>query len=164
MWYFKMYCKSNYHEMPIPFCIFDWQTWTMKTWRDRARTAMKACGVTQEKLAELLEMTQGGVQHWLAGTRQPSLEDINRIAVLLKVAPAWLTHGLEQDDILNGLPDEARATLRRFIHAERSERSPSTVWAALNSIADLSLGADSTPRESNDKEHERLTRLIDSTD
>lgn len=65
-----------------------------ETWRTRARKRMKDIGETQNSLSEKLEMTQGGLQHWLAGTRQPSLEDINRIAELLRCSPVWLTHGV----------------------------------------------------------------------
>jgi transcriptional regulator with XRE-family HTH domain len=98
---------------------------------------MRKIGVTQEKLAEALDMTQGGVQHWLSGTRQPSLEDINRIAAILKVAPAWLTHGLEPDDMLDGLGEPARQTLRRLIHAERAAPLPEAIWNIVKSAADV---------------------------
>jgi transcriptional regulator with XRE-family HTH domain len=142
----------------IPFRIGTRETLCMENWRDRANRARKAAGITQERLAESLEMTPGGVQKWLAGKTQPTLEDINRIAVILGVAPAWLTHGLDPDDMLNGISEEARTTLRRFIQAERKEQSPSTLWATLNSIADLSLGAN-PPREIND--HTEARRISD---
>lgn len=164
MVYFFSYCKFNDHEMSIPFCCEDWDTSQMETWRDRARRAMKTAGITQDKLAELLEMTQGGVQHWLAGTRQPSIDDINRIALALQVPPAWLTHGLEADDMLDGLAEPARSTLRRLIRMERQHLSPSSLWTAINATADLSLGADSHPRETDEQEHARITSLIDSSE
>lgn len=107
---------------------------------------MKAQGLSQNQLAELLDMTQGGVQHWLAGTRQPSLEDINRIADILKVPGAWLTHGLEPDDMLDGISGAARATLQRFIRAERMASLPDTFWNTIQSVADLSLTAAATPQ------------------
>lgn len=40
---------------------------------------MKEIGVTQEQLAEALGMTQGGIGHWLRGTRNPSLAEIGSI-------------------------------------------------------------------------------------
>lgn len=55
---------------------------------------MKEVGETQDSLSAKLGMSQGGLQHWLAGTRQPALEDINRIAQLLECSPVWLTHGV----------------------------------------------------------------------
>ena len=66
------------------------------SWRKRARQRMKDVGETQNSLSEKLGMTQGGLQHWLAGTRQPALEDINRIAAELQCSPVWLTHGVGQ--------------------------------------------------------------------
>lgn len=50
--------------------------------------------VTQEQLAESLEMTQGGISSWLRSATQPNLEDINRIADAIGVSRVWLTHGL----------------------------------------------------------------------
>ncbi|MHC6226296.1 LexA family protein [Pseudomonas sp. X10] len=39
--------------------------------------------LSQDKLAERLGMTQGGVGHWLRGTRKPTLETINEALVKL---------------------------------------------------------------------------------
>ena len=136
----------------------------MKTWRDRANEARKSKGITQEKLAESLEMTPGGVQKWLAGKTQPTLDDINRIAEVLEVPPVWLTHGLEPDDVLDGLDEAARQTLRRFIRAERQERSPTTLWATLNSIADLSLGADQPRAQHDYTEARRISNFLERDD
>jgi transcriptional regulator with XRE-family HTH domain len=105
---------------------------------------MAESGVTQAQLAEILEMTQGGVQHWLAGSRQPSLEDINRIAEILKVAPAWLTHGLEPHDMLDGIADPARSILQRLIKAERAGALAENLWKTIQSVVDLSLPATDT--------------------
>lgn len=148
--------------MSIPKRAYFEQTQRMDTWRERARNRMKDIGMTQEVLAERLEMTTGGAQKWLAGTRQPSIDEINKIAGILRVAPAWLTHGITEDDVLADLPDEARTTLRRFVRASRADASPATVWSALNAIADLSLGP-STDSAYDPIEHERLTRLIDKS-
>lgn len=64
-----------------------------ETWQQRAKRAMKG-RITQEQLAEKLEMTQGGVSSWLRAATQPKLEDINRIADAIGVSRVWLTHGL----------------------------------------------------------------------
>lgn len=158
---FKVVCNLFHPEMSIPFCIYVCKITNMDTWRERARNRMKEVGMTQEQLAERLDMTPGGAQKWLAGTRQPSLEEINRIAAILGVAPAWLTHGITQDDMLDGLSPEARTTLQRFIRAERREASPHSLWEALNAIADLSLGAES-PKDTNDSsDYDRITACIE---
>lgn len=135
----KRRTTSTDRTMWIPFCVPVANTGSMETWRDRARAEMKRRGVTQDTLSERLEMTQGGLQHWLAGTRQPSLEQINRIAAALDVSPAWLTHGVTPDSTLDGLGSAAQAALRRFISAERLHRAPATVWQSLHAIADLAF-------------------------
>lgn len=66
----------------------------MQTWNERAKDRLKELRLTQEWLAEQFDMTPGGMQKWLAGTREPSLADINRIAELLRCSPVWLTHGV----------------------------------------------------------------------
>ncbi|RYG55597.1 MAG: XRE family transcriptional regulator, partial [Alphaproteobacteria bacterium] len=117
----------------------------METWRDRARRRMKERGVTQDSLAEQLGITQGGLQHWLAGSRQPSLDQINKIADALDASHAWLTHGVESNDSLDGLGDAARNTLRRFISAERQGLLHAATWRTLSSLADVALAqADNT--------------------
>lgn len=49
------------------------------TWNELAKARMKALGVTQDKLGEALGITQGGMGHWLRGTRKPSLDEIGAI-------------------------------------------------------------------------------------
>lgn len=106
-----------------------------ESWRDRARSRMRLIGETQNTLSEKLEMTQGGLQHWLAGTRQPALEDINRIAALLRCSAAWLTHGLDQTEQLDGITEPARTVLRDLIAAERSGPLPPAFWTGVHSLA-----------------------------
>lgn len=101
----------------------------------RAKTRLKERGLTQDWLAEQFDMTPGGMQKWLAGKRQPSLEDINRIAVLLHCSPAWLTHGLDESEHLDGLPDPARTSLRGLIGTERAHPLPDSFWAAVTAMA-----------------------------
>lgn len=51
----------------------------MDKWIELVKTNMKDRKVTQEKLAERLGMSQGGIGHWLSKRRQPKLEDMNRV-------------------------------------------------------------------------------------
>lgn len=51
----------------------------MKKWNELAKARMKEQRLTQEKLAEMLGVTQGAIAHWLSGRREPDLETINRI-------------------------------------------------------------------------------------
>ncbi|MGE8178363.1 LexA family protein [Pseudomonas fluorescens] len=51
----------------------------MDKWIELVKAKMSELKITQEKLAERLAMSQGGVGHWLNKRRQPSLEDMNRV-------------------------------------------------------------------------------------
>ncbi|WP_392404605.1 LexA family protein [Edwardsiella piscicida] len=49
------------------------------TWHEIAKERMKALNMTQEELAESLEITKGAVSHWLTGRREPCLADLSKI-------------------------------------------------------------------------------------
>lgn len=106
---------------------------------------MKDARITQDDLAEALEMTQGGVQHWLAGTRQPALEDIDRIAAVLGVPGAYLTHGVTAEDLVSDLPEPARGVLRQLIARQRQGNAPVTLWTAIEQM--LMLMGSGAPTE-----------------
>ncbi|MDU2942399.1 MAG: S24 family peptidase [Citrobacter sp.] len=55
------------------------------TWNQVAKAKMKELGVSQEKLGEMLGLTQGGVAHWLNGKRDPGIENIARIMRALNI-------------------------------------------------------------------------------
>lgn len=112
----------------------------MDDWRSRARAVMRDKGVTQDGLSELLDMTQGGLQHWLAGSRQPKLSDIDRIAVALGVPGPYLTHGVTADDVCTDLAEPGRSVIRRLIAKERSGQAPATLWATLDQVLTLAEG------------------------
>lgn len=61
-------------------------------WYELARSRMKALGITQEKLVEELGMTQGGIGHWLRGSRQPSLDEIGEVFHYLGITNATFNH------------------------------------------------------------------------
>ncbi|MDP3625034.1 MAG: helix-turn-helix transcriptional regulator [Hydrogenophaga sp.] len=107
----------------------------METWRDRARAKMKEIGLTQEKLSVEFDMTAAGIQKWLAGTRHPSLEEINLIADKLGVTQTWLVHGLEPSDTVDGLAHDRQSVLRNLIRLERSQPMPDTFWEAVSAMA-----------------------------
>lgn len=108
-----------------------------ETWRDRARRLMRERRLTQEALAEKLGMTQGGLQHWLAGTRQPTLDQLNEIAHQLGVPAAHLICGLDADDIASDLPVVARETLRTIIHGAREGRLSPEWFDRLQAVLNL---------------------------
>lgn len=51
----------------------------MDKWIELVKANMKGRKVTQERLAERLGMSQGGIGHWLSKRRQPKIEDMNRV-------------------------------------------------------------------------------------
>ena len=106
-------------------------------WRTRAVQAREEQKITLEALAEKLDMSVPGIQKWMNGSRQPNLEDIFRIAEALNVPSVWLTHGLGPDDMLDGLGEPARQTLRRLIHAERAGPLPEAIWNIVKSAVDV---------------------------
>ncbi|HEB0856984.1 TPA: LexA family transcriptional regulator [Citrobacter freundii] len=61
-------------------------------WNELARVRMKELGITQEMLAEELGMTQGGVGHWLRGSRHPSLDEIGVIFQYLGISNVSFNH------------------------------------------------------------------------
>lgn len=48
-------------------------------WTDLVKARIKEIGITQEKLAELVEVTPGGMGHWLNKRREPNLQQIAKI-------------------------------------------------------------------------------------
>lgn len=70
-----------------------------ESWIDRARNQMQLLSIPQEKLATNLGCTRGAVGHYLSGRRNPTLEQLDKIAQLLSVSPAWLLYGLSEKSI-----------------------------------------------------------------
>jgi transcriptional regulator with XRE-family HTH domain len=62
-------------------------------WMTRARARMQASGISQSELATALGCTRGAVGHYLAGRRNPSLEQMESIARALSVDLLWLLRG-----------------------------------------------------------------------
>lgn len=103
----------------------------MTNWRERARARMKELGVSQERLGEAFGMGPAAIQKWLAGDRQPSLDQINQIADVLNVNRTWLTYGLDSASTLDGLAEKPHIILRHLIRLERDGRLRPEQWDAL---------------------------------
>ena len=63
------------------------------TWMERAKTRMRAQGISQEDLADRLTCTRGAVGHYLSGRRNPSLKQFELIARTLNTDLVWLLYG-----------------------------------------------------------------------
>ncbi|QYX66365.1 LexA family transcriptional regulator [Shewanella putrefaciens] len=75
-------------------------------WTDLVKARIKEIGMTQEKLAELIEVTPGGMGHWLNKRREPSLSQIAKILKAVSL-DSLLLHS---DGTLE-YPDEAIANV-----------------------------------------------------
>jgi SOS-response transcriptional repressor LexA len=69
----------------------------MSNWTGRLKSKMKELGLTQEELANKLGVTRSAVAHYVQGTRHPPLRQVINLAAILKVNPAWLQFGKDQD-------------------------------------------------------------------
>ena len=59
----------------------------------RIRTARKASGLSQEKLAERMRISRGACGHWERGKATPSTAHLATLARILKVRVDWLAYG-----------------------------------------------------------------------
>ena len=85
-----------------------------ENWIDRARQWMKASGTSQGSLARALDCTRGAVGHYLAGRRQPTLTQMERIAKVMEVHPAWLLYGVGQEHTGEEKPAYRAGSTREF--------------------------------------------------
>ncbi|WP_347901085.1 S24 family peptidase [Pseudomonas purpurea] len=85
----------------------------MDKWIELVKAKMSDQKVTQEKLAERLGMSQGGVGHWLNKRREPSIQDMNRVLkalgldfleVALVIREPELLEASEDDDLACEVP------------------------------------------------------------
>lgn len=84
-----------------------------ETWADRARLLMRRKRITQAALAEMLEMSQGGLSKWLNGEREPSLQGLTRIAKHLGTSPRYLIFGPVTDEDVEEMQDVLKKILAK---------------------------------------------------
>lgn len=108
-------------------------TISLMDWRDRFKERfayLKATEeLTQEKLAERLDVTQGTVGHWLKGRRSPETLDMyEKLADAIGLHPAWLLYGVGPEEKLSKetietakaierMPSPQRAMIQAAVHA-----------------------------------------------
>ncbi|MFN4114951.1 MAG: helix-turn-helix domain-containing protein [Inhella sp.] len=98
---------------------------------------MKSRRITQDGLAEMLGVTQGAVQHWLSGSRQPDLAVIIDIADKIGVSRAWLLLGIDELSQVDDLPAWAAETLRPIIRDTRQGLLDAAWYAKLRTAIGL---------------------------
>ena len=65
---------------------------------DRLKAARRLAGLGQAQLARKLGVSGGAVGNWEAGPKQPTAENLGKIAVALGVTTGWLIHGDESGE------------------------------------------------------------------
>ena len=58
--------------------------------KDNLKKAREMSGISQAKLASMLNITQSAVTHWEGGNRQPDIDTINRLADIFGVSVDFL--------------------------------------------------------------------------
>lgn len=78
----------------------------MDNWITLVKQQMRVQRITQEKLAERIGATQGAVNHWLGGRRQPDINTMNRVLQALGLATMEVARVLRvQEDPPHYAPD-----------------------------------------------------------
>jgi transcriptional regulator with XRE-family HTH domain len=54
---------------------------------------MEKCDVTQADLSRLMSMSRSGINWWVRGHTYPSIDNVERLADILKTTPEWLLFG-----------------------------------------------------------------------
>ena len=85
----------------------------MSDWTLRIKTRMKELNMTQEMLASKMSITRGAITHYLSGRRVPPLKQFQKLAVILKVDPAWLQYGTT----------DSKQTVRKGNKKEKSKQA-----------------------------------------
>ncbi len=76
-------------------------------WYELAKSRMRKLGISQERLAESLDVTQGAIGHWLNGRRIPSVEVIMALMKAIGLdnvsfdSKGLVTHAEESEPTLN---------------------------------------------------------------
>ena len=108
----------------------------MKKWYELAKARMKETGITQEKLAEHIGVSQGGVAHWLSGRREPSLEVIGQVLKFLGLPEMSVGRGPDSglfEDGSNVEPGPPITTdARRIDIVGTAQMGPDGHWVGLD--------------------------------
>lgn len=117
----------------------------MSTFSDRLISAREHCGLTQKKLAELLNITPTRLNYWEKGKREPDVMMIKNISRILKISPDYLI-GLDDNfaklktnsyiNKYNSLDDISLATVNNVIdfEYEQSQKRKSEKIIDINTI------------------------------
>ncbi|HIZ47004.1 MAG TPA: XRE family transcriptional regulator [Candidatus Olsenella pullistercoris] len=80
---------------------------------DRVRYLRKACGLSQEELAERLDLTRPSVTSWETGKTKPRLDKLEQLASILGTSAYYLLNGEEPPSPDFSYPSGARRPVGR---------------------------------------------------
>lgn len=89
--------------------------------------ALRARGLTQSALAELIGVTRGAVGQWRTGETAPSTENLAQAAKVLRISYEWLATAHGTMELPDAPPDKAKA---------RIVRVPLVSWVSAGKLAD----------------------------
>lgn len=137
-----------------------------ETWIDRVRQWMKTSGTSQGSLARALDCTRGAVGHYLAGRRQPTLSQMERIAGVMHAHPAWLLYGIGPVSVADGpSPNQPEPQISLGLHVMAGNTAhpanrPDRVLE-LNALAERCYGVAVEPGNSTPRAYEGEILVID---
>ncbi len=114
-------------------------------WRVRLAKQLKYMGWSQLRLAEEMGCSQGTVNHWLSGRREPSLETLNKLAKVLHMTASELITGLDRNKalIIEGMSiDQLRGAYAAMLVMEKErekERQTSEIKVNFGEVGDNEL-------------------------
>ena len=97
----------------------------MKKWYELAKAKMKESGITQEKLAEHLGVTQGAVAHWMSGRREPSLDVIAGVLKYVGLPPMTVE--------VQKLANTEESNVKMVVQPSQTYRYPIISWVSAGS-------------------------------
>lgn len=109
--------SGDYKKFTAPFN----QSYTlclMDDWRLRAARLRDRQGLSNVDIARRMGCTPAAVGHWLKGRREPTLDDIERLASILGVGSAELLFGISTE-----LSTEDRETVADFVRLDPTNKS-----------------------------------------
>ncbi len=77
----------------------------MTTIAQRIQRARKSRGLSQELLAERLQVSRGACGHWERGKALPSTEHLAMLASILNIRLEWLMSGVGSMETINHIAD-----------------------------------------------------------
>jgi SOS-response transcriptional repressor LexA len=101
---------------------FDYEL--LKQWPERVKMRLKELSMTQDMLAEQMQVTRGAIAHYLGGRRAPPLKQFQKMARILKVEPAWLQYGIDP----NNEREKAEALLKELESSPQLHPIPILTW------------------------------------